>query len=135
MNGLGQSYRYLNDVGRVVSDDKDHANWSAKIAEKFMDENGLVDFGTRKVVIDCCLNHGRDANPTTPEGKLMRLMDKAALIDPKIVEAYKTILENKFSYEAVMEKVKVSLDKWYEFCKDSGFVDEMKYRDCLKILS
>lgn len=69
---------YLHDVGRVKSDAKDHVRYSAEMATELL--QGKISSQELDIVIDMCLNHGRNSSPTTDEGSLIKALDKLPFI-------------------------------------------------------
>jgi HD superfamily phosphodiesterase len=76
---------YLHDIGRTVTDSQEHTIEGKKIAESFFKDNHFKDERILEIIFDCILNHGSEARPTTNEGKLVQFIDKAVLINPKII--------------------------------------------------
>jgi len=74
---------WLHDIGRAVADE-DHPRYSIEL---------LKDYELNETIKDCILNHGRESNPQTKEGRVMRLADKACVLNPDLLR--EIIKQNK----------------------------------------
>jgi len=70
---------WLHDIGSIV-DRKNHAEHSIELLEK---EGYIISRALR----DCILNHGKSKNPTTAEGKIFRIADKASVFRPELLQS------------------------------------------------
>jgi putative nucleotidyltransferase with HDIG domain len=62
---------WLHDIGRSVADE-DHAKQSLAL---------LKEYELNETIKDCILNHGRESNPQTKEGKIIQLADKVCVLN------------------------------------------------------
>ncbi len=125
---------YLHDIGRTITDDKDHNIEGKKIAEKFLAEIGVNDEEILNIVFDCALNHGSDANPITKEGEFMKFLDKAVLINPKLIKIYYDLVRSEIDEEVAKEKVMLKLDKWYNSLTEKNIGLEKSYKECIELV-
>ncbi len=70
---------WLHDIGSIV-DRKNHAEHSIELLEK-------EDYILSEKLKDCILNHGRSKHPTTVEGKIFRIADKASVFRPELLQS------------------------------------------------
>ena len=125
---------YLHDIGRVVTDGPYHNLKGAEIAEAFFEDNNIDDEEIRNIVLDCVLNHGSNATPKTEEGKIMQFVDKAVLVDVKIVRIYLKKLTEKLSKEEAVKKAKEKVDKWYNSIGPKKPLFDDQYHKCIKFI-
>ncbi len=67
---------WLHDIGYSISEEG-HALHSLALIEK--------DYEVSPELRDCILNHGTSGNPSTKEGKLIQVADKASILNPEMV--------------------------------------------------
>jgi len=108
---------YFHDVGRVLSDGDDHPEKGFELFENNFKEN--YSGSEIEIIKDCCLNHGSDSNPTTREGKLLKIFDKSVVFEPEVmmVVLKNMILKNNdwnTSYDKFLEK----MNKWHSKIPD-----------------
>ena len=125
---------YLHDIGRIVTDEDDHTLESAKIAERFLKENEIEDSELKEIVLDCCLNHGSKATPKTKEGKLMQFIDKAALINKRMIQLYIKTLSQTLSEQIAIAKAKEKLEQWHNKLGERKEELKKEYMECKKYL-
>lgn len=126
---------YLHDIGRTITDSKEHATQGRKIAQSFFDMIGMKDRKIREIVFDCIQNHGSKATPTTKEGKLVQFIDKAVLIQPKILKLYYESLLKEHDREAAQQMIVNKLEKWYDSLGTRKHEIEDDYKKCLAYCS
>lgn len=120
---------YLHDIGRTVTHDEKHAIEGKKIAEAFLAKNCVLNKRFIGIVLDCVLNHGSDARPTTKEGELVQFIDKAVLINSRIVRVYFEFLCKDNDITMAQTVVIAKLNKWYNTlgCRKVEFENEYKF--------
>lgn len=126
---------YLHDIGRVITDEEEHTIEGKKIAEIFLNENGVKDPKILEIVFDCILNHGSKAHPTSEEGKIVQFIDKAVLINPKIIKIYFELLLEKNDKNTAKETALTKLEKWYNSLDSRKKEFENQYKECLEYMN
>jgi len=93
---------WVHDVGYSI-ESKNHAEHSLAILEK--------KFEIDKVLRDCVLNHGSEAKPTTLEGRIIQLADKAFILDKELLKLILKSSKEKIDPEYIdfIKKMSVKL--------------------------
>ena len=125
---------YLHDVGRTVSDDENHTVEGAKIVERFFKEHNVDNGRLKDVVIDCTLNHGSKAKPTTKEGKLMQFIDKAALINVKIMQVLLEDFAKTATSEEARANAKQKLEGWFKKLGENQKRVAQSHKECIAFI-
>lgn len=126
---------YLHDIGRTITDSQEHTIEGKKIAESFLRDNNFKDENILKIVFDCILNHGSEAKPTTNEGKLVQFIDKAVLINPRILKLYYESLLKEKDKSSAKQIISSKLEKWYTSLGNKKQEFKDKYNKCLDYIN
>lgn len=91
---------WLHDIGQTINKDT-HAEHSLKILEQ-------KGFNLNEKLIDCILNHGTSGKPKSIEGKIIRIADKASMLNPET---------NRIFVDYSMKKQQQDKEKDLDFIK------------------
>lgn len=126
---------YLHDIGRTITDSQEHTIEGKKIAEIFLKENGVKDKKILEIVFDCILNHGSKSHPITDEGKLVKFIDKAVLINPEIIKLYYESLLKEQDKTSAKQILSAKLEKWYSSLGNKKKEFKDRYEECLDYIN
>jgi hypothetical protein len=123
---------YFHDLGRIISDGSDHPEKGYELFQESFENK--FDEEDIKIIKDCCLNHGSDANPETKEGKLLQIWDKSIVFEPEVmmVVLKKLMLKNNDWDIAYAEFIK-KMNKWHG--KISDDLVKQEHLDTLNYLN
>lgn len=126
---------YLHDIGRNVTDGPEHNTEGATIVRQFFADHPTVDETTKKIVIDCTLHHGSTATPETREGQIMQFIDKASLINRKIIHLYVDRLMKKMPESQACEEALQKVQGWWVALGDRKEELRQEFELCVDYLN
>jgi len=83
---------WIHDIGKAI-DDENHAEHSVELIKKEYE----IDDKLR----DCILNHGPSGKPKTEEGKVIKVADKAAFLNPEFISLLVKYSKKKIKKEDI----------------------------------